>query len=131
MLRLTPETIPFWRGLLGASFVDRTLLATQGRTVFGDIALNGWLGSGSLPRSPHWGWSRSFRRAAHQSLANVAVINAAGPFVAAGLAWLCSGETVRVGTLAASLGGTRRRRDHCRQCGSGLLILVVSGIWPA
>src|SRR5262249_20894011 len=31
-------TILFWRGLFGGSFIIAVLLATQGRTVFGDMA---------------------------------------------------------------------------------------------
>jgi drug/metabolite transporter (DMT)-like permease len=104
-MRLVPFdswTILFWRGLFGGSFIVALLLATQGRTVFGDIARMG--GSGWLVAALSTLGMVAFIPALQlTSVANVAVINAAGPFVAAGLAWLWLRETVRTGTLAASL----------------------------
>jgi drug/metabolite transporter (DMT)-like permease len=95
-------TILFWRGLFGGGFIVALLLATQGRTVFGDIARMG--GSGWLVAALSTLGMVAFIPALQlTSVANVAVINAAGPFVAAGLAWLWLRERIRVGTLAASL----------------------------
>jgi drug/metabolite transporter (DMT)-like permease len=95
-------TILFWRGLFGGSFIVAILLATQGRTAFGDIAQmgsSGWL----VAALSTLGMVAFIPALQLTSVANVAVINAAGPFVAAGLAWLWLRETVRMGTLAASL----------------------------
>jgi drug/metabolite transporter (DMT)-like permease len=95
-------TILFRRGLFGGSFILTLLLVTQGRTVFGDIARMG--GSGWLVAALSTLGMVAFIPALQlTSVANVAVINAAGPFAAAGLAWLWLRERVRVGTLAASL----------------------------
>ena len=96
-------TILFWRGLFGGSFIVALLLATQGRTVFGDMVRMG--GSGWLVAALSTLGMVAFIPALQlTSVANVAVINATGPFVAAGLAWLWLRETVRVSTIAASLG---------------------------
>ena len=95
-------TILFWRGLFGGSFIVALLLTTQGRTVFRDIArmgVSGWL----VAALSTLGMVAFIPALQLTSVANVAVINAVGPFVAAGLAWLWLRERVRAGTLAASL----------------------------
>src|SRR5215475_7605809 len=96
-------TILFWRGLFGGSLIIAFLLTAQGRDALGQLTKmgrSGWL----VALLSTLGMVAFIPALQLTSVANVAVINATGPFVAAGLAWLWLRETVRVSTLAASLG---------------------------
>lgn len=95
-------TILFWRGLFGGSFIIAFLFAAQGWAVFGDIARMGWQGWLVAALST-LGMVAYIPALQLTSVANVAVIIAAGPFVAAALAWIWLRERVRLRTLAASL----------------------------
>ena len=94
-------TILFWRGLFGGSLIIAFLLTAQGRDGLGQLMKMGW--SGWLVALLSTVGMVSFIPALQlTSVANVAVINAAGPFVAAALAWALLREVARPRTLLAS-----------------------------
>jgi drug/metabolite transporter (DMT)-like permease len=102
LLAFDAWTILFWRGLFGGSLIIAFLLMAQGRD-----------GPGHLLKMERSSWlvallstlgMVSFIPALQlTSVANVAVINAAGPFVAAALAWALLREAAQPRTLLASL----------------------------
>jgi drug/metabolite transporter (DMT)-like permease len=95
-------TILFWRGLFGGSLIVVFLLLTQGQTTLRDLARiggNGWL----VASLSTLGMVAFIPALQLTSVANVAVINAAGPFLAAALAWIWLREAARLRTLLASL----------------------------
>jgi drug/metabolite transporter (DMT)-like permease len=107
LLAFDSWTIVFWRGVFAGCFVSAFLVLTQGRQGLKDLL---W-----MPRS---GWLFAALSAIGMvafipalqltSAANVAVIGATAPFMAAGLAWAWFGEAPRPRTLLASaiaLGG--------------------------
>ncbi len=95
-------TILFWRGLFAGGLITIVLLLTQGRAGLRDligISSGGWLVAGLSALG-----MVSFIPALQlTSVANVAAIAAAGPFVAAALAWIWLREAARLRTLLASL----------------------------
>ncbi len=95
-------TILFWRGLFAGGLIMIVLLLTQGRAGLRDligISSGGWLVAGLSALG-----MVSFIPALQlTSVANVAAIAAAGPFVAAALAWIWLREAARLRTLLASL----------------------------
>jgi drug/metabolite transporter (DMT)-like permease len=95
-------TILFWRGLFGGGSVAAFLVLTQGRAgLVGLISMgkHGWL----VASLSTIGMVSFIPPLQLTSVANVAVIIATGPFVAAALAWIWLRETVGLRTLAASL----------------------------
>ena len=95
-------TILFWRGLFGGGSITAFLVLTQGRA--GLVSLismgkRGWL----VASLPTIGMVSFIPALQLTSVANVAVIIAAGPFVAAGLAWIWLRERVGLRTLVACL----------------------------
>jgi len=97
-------TILFWRGLFAGGCIVAFLALRQGRAGLMDFIRMGR--SGWLVASLSTLGMVSFIPALQlTSVANVAVINATGPFVAAALAWAWLRETVRPRTLLASAVG--------------------------
>jgi drug/metabolite transporter (DMT)-like permease len=95
-------TILFWRGLFGGGFTAAFLVLTQGRAGLRDLVQMG--SSGWLVACLSTVAMVTFIPALQlTSVANVAVIIAAGPFVAAALAWIWLREASRWRTLIASL----------------------------
>ena len=95
-------TILFWRGLFGGGSITAFLVLTQGRA--GLVSLISMGKRGWLVASLSTIGMVSFIPALQlTSVANVAVIIAAGPFVAAGLAWIWLRERVGLRTLVACL----------------------------
>lgn len=95
-------TILFWRGVFGGSLITAFLVVTQGRAGLRDLVgagLRGWL----VASLSTLGMVSFIPALQLTSVANVAVINAAGPFVAAALAWIWLREAARLRTLLASL----------------------------
>ena len=95
-------TILFWRGLFGGGSVAAFLVLTQGRAgLVGLISMgkHGWL----VASLSTIGMVSFIPALQLTSVANVAVMIATGPFVAAALAWIWLRETVGLRTLAASL----------------------------
>jgi hypothetical protein len=79
-------TILFWRGLFGGSLITAFLVMAQGRDTLGHLAEMGrssWL----VASLSTLGMVSFIPALQLTSVANVAVIDAAGPFVAAALAW--------------------------------------------
>jgi drug/metabolite transporter (DMT)-like permease len=94
-------TILFWRGVFGCAFTVLLLVATQRgdwRAAF-RIGWPGWL----VACLSTTGMMAFIPALQTTSVANVAIINATGPFVAACLAWLWLGERAPARTLAASI----------------------------
>jgi drug/metabolite transporter (DMT)-like permease len=102
LLAFDSWTILFWRGLFGGGFTAAFLVLTQGRASLRDLVgmgSSGWLVAGLSTVA-----MVTFIPALQStSVANVAVIIAAGPFVAAALAWIWLREASRWRTLIASL----------------------------
>jgi drug/metabolite transporter (DMT)-like permease len=95
-------TILFWRGLFGGGSITAFLLLTQGRA--GLLSLISLGKRGWLVASLSTIGMVSFIPALQlTSVANVAVIIAAGPLVAAGWAWIWLRERVGLRTLVACL----------------------------
>ena len=95
-------TILFWRGLFAGGLITAFLVLTQGWVGLRDLV--GMRGSGWLVAALSTLGMVSFIPALQlTSVANVAVIAAAGPFVAAVLAWIWLREAARLRTLLASL----------------------------
>src|SRR4051794_18268282 len=95
-------TILFWRGLFGGGLIAVLLVATQGRAGLKDLTTMGT--SGWLVASLSTVAMITFIPALQlTSVANVAVIIATGPFVAAALAWIWLREAARWQTMLASV----------------------------
>ena len=95
-------TILFWRGLFAGAFVTLVLALTEGRAGLQSMlrmGRSGWL----VACLSTLGMATFIPALQLTSVANVAVITAAGPFVAAALAWIWLREAVRLRTLLASL----------------------------
>jgi drug/metabolite transporter (DMT)-like permease len=93
-------TILFWRGVFGTALITLCLLATQGRSLFADfrnMGMRGWL----VASLSTLGMAVFIPALQYTSAANVAVINATGPFVTAALAWLWLRERAHSRTLIA------------------------------
>jgi len=101
LLAFDAWTILFWRGLFGGSLIGAFLLLVHGRGNLAQLSKLGW--SGWLVAGLSTLGMVCFIPALQlTSVANVAVINAAGPFVAAALAWTWLRESARLRTLLAS-----------------------------
>ena len=95
-------TILFWRGVFASGLISIFLMATEGRAGLRDLVAmerSGWLVA-SLSTLAMVAFIPALQMT---SVANVAVIVAAQPFIAAGLAWLWFREAARWRTLLASL----------------------------
>lgn len=102
LLPFNSWTILFWRGLFGGGSIAAFLVLTQGRAgLFSLISMGkrGWL----VASLSTIGMVSFIPALQLTSVANVAVIIAAGPFVAAGLAWIWLRERVGLRTLVACL----------------------------
>ena len=104
-VRLLPYdswTILFWRGVFGTALIVLVLLAIQGRRSlladFSSMGARGWL----VAALSTLGMTAFVPALQFTSAANVAVINATGPFVTAGLAWIWLREASSPRTLIAS-----------------------------
>jgi drug/metabolite transporter (DMT)-like permease len=104
LLPLDSWTIVFWRGLFGGGFTAAVLILTQGRAGLRDLVNMG--NSGWLVAALAMLGIVSFIPALQlTTVANVAIIIATGPFVAAAFAWIWLGEAAGWRTLLASLVG--------------------------
>ena len=102
LLAFDSWTIVFWRSVFAGCFVTAFLVLTQGRQGLKDLL---WMQRG--------GWLFAVLSAIGMiafipalqltSAANVAVIGATAPFMAAGLAWMWFAEAPRARTLLASV----------------------------
>jgi drug/metabolite transporter (DMT)-like permease len=102
LLPLDSWTILFWRGLFGGGLIATVLVLTQGRAGLRDLAMMGK--SGWLVASLSTLGMVSFIPALQlTSVSNVAIIIAAGPFVAAAFAWIWLREAARLQTMLASV----------------------------
>jgi drug/metabolite transporter (DMT)-like permease len=94
-------TIVFWRSVFAGCFVSVFLVSTQGRQGLRDLLWmqrGGWLFA-ALSTIAMIAFIPALQLT---SAANVAVIGATAPFMAAGLAWIWFGEAPRPRTLLAS-----------------------------
>lgn len=95
-------TILFWRGVFASGLISIFLLATEGRAGLRELVAmerSGWLVA-SLSTLAMLAFIPALQMT---NVANVAVIVAAQPFIAAGLAWLWFREAARWRTLPTSL----------------------------
>ena len=109
-----PWTIACWRGLVGALASAPTSMS--GATARRRQRAFGWVGAaGRLPssaRSPSIAFIAAFK---YTYVANVAVIYATVPFMAAAIEWLALGKRTRRADDGDRGGIAGRRRDH--RCG--------------
>ena len=101
LLAFDSWTIVFWRSVFAGCFVGGFLLFTQGRQGLKDLLWmqrRGWL----FAVLSTIGMIAFIPALQLTSAANVAVIGATAPFMAAGLAWVWFGEAPRPRTLLAS-----------------------------
>jgi drug/metabolite transporter (DMT)-like permease len=94
-------TILFWRGVFGTALIMLCLFAMQGRALLADLRRLGMRGLVVAALST-LGMTVFVPALQFTSTANVAVINATGPFVTAALAWIFLKEASRRRTLIAS-----------------------------
>jgi drug/metabolite transporter (DMT)-like permease len=102
LLHYDSWTILFWRGLFGGSFVALFLILTQGWSGARSLVTmkpNAWLVAGLST----FGMVNFIPALQLTSVANVAIIIAAQPFVAAAIAWLWLRERASPRTLLASV----------------------------
>lgn len=95
-------TILFWRGVFASSLITVFLAATEGRAGLRNLVLmgrSGWIVA-SLSTLAMVAFIPALQMT---SVANVAVLIATQPFIAAGLAWIWFREAARARTLLASL----------------------------
>src|SRR5882757_8249333 len=102
LLHFDSWTILFWRGLFGGSAIALFLIATQGwsgaRSLV-TLGANGWLVAGLST----FGMVTFIPSLQLTSVANVAIIVAVQPFVAALIAWVWLREAAAPRTMGASL----------------------------
>ncbi len=102
LLPFDPWTILFWRGLFGGCSILAFLVALRGRGAFGDLMAmerSAWL----VALLSTLGMVSFIPALQLTSVANVAVIVATQPFVAAALAWMWLREESHFRTLLGSL----------------------------
>lgn len=94
-------TIVCWRGLFGAPLIAAYALRREGTSLGQAVADLGWRGwaLATLGSACSLAFIAAFKLT---YVANVTVIYATVPFLAAGLGWMMMGERVRMGTLAAA-----------------------------
>jgi drug/metabolite transporter (DMT)-like permease len=101
LIPLDVWTLLFWRGIFAGAFVIAILVWQQGSAAWRSIPAMGLPGLAvtALSSSGMIFFIHAFR---HTSVADVAIIYAAAPFVTAGIAWLWLRERPGRGTLIAS-----------------------------
>jgi drug/metabolite transporter (DMT)-like permease len=101
LIPLDVWTLLFWRGIFAGAFVLAILVWQQGSAAWRSIPAMGLPGLAvtALSSSGMIFFIHAFR---HTSVADVAIIYAAAPFVTAGIAWLWLRERPGRGTLIAS-----------------------------
>ena len=114
LLHYNPWTILFWRGLFGGGSIALFLIITQGRRGAQSLAAvkaNGWL----VACLSTIGMVSFIPSLQLTSVANVAIIVAMQPFVAAAIAWFWLREAVC--------------RERCwRACRLAGIVIIVSGV---
>lgn len=108
-------TMLAWRGLFGAAALGVVILAQSRGGLWRDLKGMGWVGWLFVGQSTA-GMIFYLSALRHTSVANVAVIYATAPFLAAGLGWLLMREKPTMGSLGASLAAL-----------AGVLIMVGFG----
>jgi drug/metabolite transporter (DMT)-like permease len=91
-----------WRGLFGALGLAAVMLVLRERNVWRSLRKMGWLGWFFVIQSAA-GMACYLAALRHTSVANVAVIYATAPFLAAGLGWLVLREKPTTSSIIASL----------------------------
>ena len=94
-------TVLLWRGLLAGTAISAWLIWRQGRSWFADWKRLGWAGwsAATVSSAATICFIAAFKNTA---VANVAIIYAIAPFVAAAIAWLWMREQPGSATLAAA-----------------------------
>jgi drug/metabolite transporter (DMT)-like permease len=127
-------TMLLWRNVFGGLFMGAYVFVTQGRRALGSFRALGRIGwaAAVLNGASMICYLASLR---HTSVANVAVIYATAPFVAAGIAWLAFRDRASTRTLLAgvvalvgvvvTVGGTSAGRGLF---GDGLALLMTIGL---
>ena len=130
-------TILFWRGVFGTALIMLCLFAMQGRALLADLRRLGMRGLVVAALST-LGMTVFVPALQFTSTANVAVINATGPFVTAALAWIFLKEASRRRTLIASavalvgvatiVGGARGSADVRGIALAALMTVSIAGM---
>lgn len=130
-------TILFWRGVFGTALIMLCLFAMQGRALFAGLHHLGTRGIAVAALST-LGMTVFVPALQYTSTANVAVINATGPFVTAALAWIFLKEASRRRTLIAStvalagvatiVGGAHGGADIRGLALAGLMTLAIAAM---
>jgi drug/metabolite transporter (DMT)-like permease len=90
-----------WRGLFGALGLAAVMIGLRQTDVWGSLRKLGWLGWFFVIQSAA-GMACYLAALRHTSVANVAVIYATAPFLAAGLGWVVLREKPTTSSIAAS-----------------------------
>jgi drug/metabolite transporter (DMT)-like permease len=130
-------TILFWRGVFGTALIMLCLFAMQGRALLADLGRLGMRGIAVATLST-LGMTVFVPALQYTSTANVAVINATGPFVTAALAWIFLKEASCRRTLIASavaltgvatiVGGAHGGADIRGIALAGLMTLAIAAM---
>lgn len=102
LIRLDGWTMLAWRGIFGAVGLAAVILAMRQRGVWRAFRNMGWLGWLFVVQSAA-GMIFYITALSHATVANVAVIYATAPFLAAGLGWLVMREKPTASSIVASL----------------------------
>lgn len=116
LIHADPWTMLFWRGFFGGLFIAAYIVWENGSGALARLRAMGWpdLAAGACSTVATICFIHAFR---HTSVANVTIIFATAPFIAAAVAWLWLRERQSRATLAASLFAL-----------GGVLIMMVSGL---
>ena len=95
-------TILFWRGVFGSAFIGAVVWAREGRGAAAAFGQIGWAGL-AVAACSTLGTVCFINALRRTSVADVMLINATGPFVAAGLGMLVLRERERPATLVAGV----------------------------
>ena len=102
VIRVDTWTMLAWRGIFGALGLAAAMAALRERRLWQSLKKMGWLGWIYVIQSAA-GMVFYLSALRHTSVANVAVIYATAPFLAAGLGWLVMRERPTTSSIVASL----------------------------
>ncbi len=102
LIHLDNWTMAAWRGVFGALGLVAVMAAQRQRNVWATFRSMGWLGWVFIVQSAA-GMIFYLSALTHTSVANVAVIYATAPFLAAGLGWVVLREKPSTSSVVASL----------------------------
>jgi drug/metabolite transporter (DMT)-like permease len=102
LIHLDNWTMLAWRGIFGALGLAAAMMVLRQRNIWHSLRKMGWLGWVFVLQSA-LGMTFYLSALTHTSVANVAVIYATAPFLAAGLGWMVLREKPTTSSIVASL----------------------------